>query len=103
MAPTANIAASGGLIIEVNCTVNLDNENYNFLGNLDRITMGIFKILEYGIAEFKIKLRVDDIEEYDKYFKDQFQTDFENSFFRFDVLKSSQKGVYEVKVFKLKP
>lgn len=43
------------LVIEVNCKINLDKESYNFWDNLDRITMGIFKILEYGIAEFKIK------------------------------------------------
>ncbi len=90
------------LIIEAGCMINLDKEDYNFWGNLDRITMGIFKILEYGIAKFKIKLREDELEKYDQYFKDQFQTDFENNFFRFDVQKTSQRGVYEVKVFKLK-
>jgi len=89
------------LIIEVKCIINLDNEHYGYFENLDRITMGIFKILEYGINEFKIKTKLDEMENYEQYFKNQFQTDFENSFFKFDIQNASQKGLYHIKIFKL--
>lgn len=86
------------LIIEMKFIINLDNENYFFFGNLDRITMGIFKILEYGIDDFKIKTKLDELEKYEMYFKNQFQLDFENKYFKFNIQKSPQKGIYNVKI-----
>ena len=41
------------------------------------------------------------MEKYEEYFKNQFQTDFENSSFKFDIQKTSQKGIYHIKIFKL--
>ncbi len=41
------------------------------------------------------------MEKYEQYFKSQFQTNFENSFFKFDIQNASQKGIYHIKIFKL--
>lgn len=78
----------------------MDRESGLFGESLDKINWLIYNAINLNLDSFSIKIDPKNIEQYRKYFSNEFKNEYENTSFRFHIIEGSSSNEFTIQIDK---